>query len=79
MYETYKSATILDNGILTVESSGIASYTKWVSLRHVSTITEYKSQSFTSRLSLNVDNGDVVHVEGEQSLLDQIIDAWGVL
>jgi hypothetical protein len=79
MYETYKSATILDNGILTVESSGIASYTKWVSLRHVATITEYRSQNLIGRLSLNVDNGDVVHIEGEQDLIDKIIDAWGVL
>jgi hypothetical protein len=79
VYETYKSATLLDNGILTVEASGVASYTKWVSLRHVATITEYKPLTSIGQLSLNIDNGDVVHIEGEQDLLDSIIDAWGVL
>lgn len=79
MYETYRSATIYANGIMTVESFGIAAYTKWVSLKHVATITEYKSSVPIGRLSLNMNNGDVVHIEGEQTLLDQIIDAWGVL
>lgn len=79
MYETYKSAKILGNGIISVESSGIAAYTKWVSLRHVSSIITYKSSVSVGRLSLNVSNGDIVHIEGAQDLLDQIIDAWGVL
>lgn len=79
MYETYKSATLLDNGIMTVESSSVSAYTKWVSLRHVATIVEYTESSIPTQLSLNLNNGDVVHIEADQVLLDQIIDAWGAL
>ena len=79
MYETYKSATLLDNGIMTVESSSVSAYTKWVSLRHVATNVEYTESSIPTQLSLNLNNGDVVHIEADQVLLDQIIDAWGAL
>jgi len=79
VYETYKSATLLDNGIMTVESSSVSAYTKWVSLRHVATIVEYTESSIPTQLSLNLNNGDVVHIEADQVLLDQIIDAWGAL
>lgn len=79
MYETYRSATIYANGVMTVESFGIAAYTKWVSLRHVSTIIEYKSSVSLGRISLGMNNGDIVHIEGDQELLDRIISAWGAL
>lgn len=79
MYETYKSANLLGNGILTVTTHGIAAYTKWVSLKHVSAIVVYDTSSLMGRLSLHVTNGDIVHIEGEQNLLYEIIDAWGVL
>lgn len=79
MYETYKSAILLDNGVMTVESTCVAAHTKWVSLKHVVTITEYAPSNSLGQLSLNMANGDVVHIEAEESLLDSIIDAWGAI
>jgi hypothetical protein len=79
MYETYRSTTILDNGFLTVQSSSVSSYIKWVSLRHVSTIIQYIESNEVCRLSLNLDNGDIVHIEGDQSLITEIIDTWASL
>jgi hypothetical protein len=79
MYETYKEVELLDNGILCATSSAIAKYDKWVSLRHVATIVEYKGGEGLPRLSLNMANGDAVHIENEQDFLDRVIDAWGLL
>jgi len=79
MYETYRSTTLLDNGFLTVQSSSVAAYVKWVNLRHVSSAIQYKSSNEVGRLSLNLDNGDIVHIEEELSLIDNVIDAWSKL
>lgn len=76
MYETYKNVMLSDNGILCASSSAISNYDKWVSLRHVVTIVEYKGDAGFPRLSLNMANGDAVHIESEQIFIDRVIDAW---
>jgi hypothetical protein len=76
MYETYRSTTILDNGFLTVQSSSVSAYIKWVNLRHVATAIQYIDSNDICRLSLNLDNGDIVHIEGEQTLIAEVINTW---
>jgi hypothetical protein len=50
--------------------------TKWVWYGAVATIFEYSHTSGLRRITLNLLNGDAVHIEAAAEKLEEIIDRW---
>lgn len=73
MYETYTEVELFSPKHLRVVGK---EYQKWISYGSVATIIDYNHASSVRRVTLNLVNGDAVHIEASDSKLTDVIDRW---
>lgn len=73
MYETYTEFQLVSASHICVMRKET---TKWVWYGAVATIFEYSHTSGLRRITLNLLNGDAVHIEAAAEKLEEIIDRW---
>lgn len=73
MYETYAEVELFSPKHLRVVGK---EYQKWISYGAVATIIDYSRASNVRQITLNLVNGDAVHIEAPEEKLVGIIDRW---
>lgn len=73
MYETYSDFDLVSASHLRVKRKET---TKWVWYGAVATIFEYSHTSGLRRITLNLSNGDTVHIEAASEKIPEIINRW---
>ena len=73
MYETYTEVELFSATHLRVVGK---EYQKWISYGAVAMIIDYTYSGGVKQITLDLVNGDVVHIEASEAKLKEVIDMW---